>query len=90
MQQVTNSSRSVSANISEGYGRYHTKENTKHCRIARGSLTETLDHMIEAHDEGYISDSELASFRPKYERCLKLINGYVKYLNDNMNQRGQT
>jgi four helix bundle protein len=78
--QITRSSRSVSANISEGYGRYHFKENSHHCRIARGSLTETLDHLIVALDEGYIDDAELSRLRPQYDRCLKLINGYLNYL----------
>lgn len=82
-QQVTKSSRSVSANISEGYGRYHYKDSTRFCRIARGSLTETLDHMIEANDEGYINEKDLQEIRQRYARCLKLLNGYVKYLKDN-------
>ena len=46
--QITRSSRSISANISEGYGRYHYKETKQGCRIARGSLMETLDHLIVA------------------------------------------
>lgn len=79
-EQVTKSSRSVSANISEGYGRFHYKDSARHCRIARGSLTETLDHMIEANDEGYITEADLQEIRLRYQRCLKLINGYVKYL----------
>lgn len=78
--QITRSSRSVSANISEGYGRYHFKENAHHCRIARGSLTETLDHLIVALDEGYIDEVQMNDFRKDFERCLKLINGYLNYL----------
>ncbi len=79
-QQVTNSSRSVSANIAEGYGRYHYKETTKHCRISRGSLDETLDHMIEAHDEGYITEEQLHDVTNSHERCRKLLNGYINYV----------
>jgi four helix bundle protein len=79
-QQITNSSRSVSANISEGYGRFHYKETTKHCRIARGSLDETLDHLICACDESYIDDSKLQQMREQHERCRKLINGYIRYI----------
>jgi four helix bundle protein len=41
--QIIRSSRSVTANISEGYGRHHHQENLQFCRTARGSLTETLD-----------------------------------------------
>lgn len=78
--QIIRSSRSVSANIAEGRGRFHYLDNTRFCRIARGSLTETLDHLICANDEGYISAEELQNMREKYNRCLKVLNGYIAYL----------
>jgi len=53
--QLIRSSRSITANIAEGYGRFHFKEFIQFCRQARGSLTETLEHLICAADEGYIS-----------------------------------
>lgn len=46
--QIIKSSRSITANIAEGAGRYHFQENIQFCRISRGSLTETLDHLIVA------------------------------------------
>jgi four helix bundle protein len=79
--QSKRSSRSISNNIAEGFGRFHFQENIQFCRVARGSLTETLDHMIIALDEGYISDEDLNNFRQLYGSCLKLINGYIAYLN---------
>lgn len=36
--QLTRASRSVTANIAEGYGRFHYQENIQFCRHARGSL----------------------------------------------------
>lgn len=78
--QIIRSSRSVSANIVEGYGRYHFKENIQYCRQARGSLTETLEHLLVAFDEGYINDEDLQTYRKQYELCLKLLNGYISYL----------
>ncbi|MCH6236744.1 four helix bundle protein [Cognataquiflexum rubidum] len=78
--QSKRSSRSISNNIAEGFGRFHFQENIQFCRVARGSLTETLDHMIIALDEGYISDEDLNNFRHLYSSCLKLINGYIAYL----------
>ena len=78
--QIKRSSRSVTNNIAEGFGRFHFQENIQFCRQARGSLTETLDHMIIAYDEDIISENELEEFRMLYERCLKLLNGYIAYL----------
>lgn len=79
-KQVVNSARSVHANIAEGYGRFHYKETTKHCRIARGSLEETLDHLITALDDKYITQEKLNEMEVKYERCHKLLNGYISYI----------
>jgi four helix bundle protein len=52
--QLIRSSRSITANIAEGHGRFHYSDNSKFCRNARGSLLETKDHLITAFDEGYI------------------------------------
>ena len=78
--QSLRSSRSISANIAEGHGRFHFQENMQFCRQARGSLTETLVHMICALDEGYIDDSQLEAVRTQYNNVLRLINGYIAYL----------
>jgi len=78
--QLIRASRSVTANIAEGHGRYHFQENTQFCRQSRGSLTEILDHLICAFDENYISEIQLDEFRGQYEKCLKLLNGYIGYL----------
>ena len=80
ISQIKRSSRSVGANISEGYGRFHYQENIQFCRMARGSLFETLDHGIVALDEGYISEKELNELRIIHNKTLLILNGYIKYL----------
>jgi four helix bundle protein len=80
--QVLEASRSVTANIAEGFGRFHYQENIQFCRQARGSLTETLEHMITAYDEQYIEKEMLATINKEYKICLKELNGYIKYLKD--------
>jgi len=40
-KQLVKAADSISANIAEGYGRYHYKENKNFCYFARGSLEET-------------------------------------------------
>lgn len=80
--QIVRSSRSITANIAEGYGRHHNKENLQFCRIARGSLTETLEHLITALDESYLTEEQLNWFRMQIETTHKLLNGYIKYLKE--------
>jgi four helix bundle protein len=38
--QIRRAAISLTANIAEGYGRFHFKENVQSCRIARGSAYE--------------------------------------------------
>jgi four helix bundle protein len=78
--QITRSTRSITANIAEGHGRFHYQENIQFCRQARGSLSETLDHLICANDNNYITSEQLAELRKMYNQCLKLIDGYILYL----------
>lgn len=73
-------SRPVTQNIAEGYGRYHDKENIKFCYNSRGSLFELIDQMITARDEKYIDDNEYTTMRNKIENALKVLNGYINYL----------
>lgn len=78
--QIIRSSRSVNANIAEGFGRFHFQENIQYYRQARGSLFETLEHIYTAFDERYIDDKVFLEFKVLFEKCLKLLNGYIAYL----------
>lgn len=78
--QLLRSSRSISANIAEGFGRFHHQENIQFCRIARGSLYETLEHIICAVDENYITKELYQNLRMQFDVVLKLLNGYIAYL----------
>ncbi len=78
--QILRSSRSVTASIAEGYGRFHYQENIQFCRISRGSLSETFEHLITAFDEKFISAEELKEFKIQIDKCNKVLNGYINYL----------
>ncbi|HUR56858.1 MAG TPA: four helix bundle protein [Opitutaceae bacterium] len=78
--QILGAARSITANIAEGYGRFHYLDNCKFCSNARGSCTEVLDHLITAHDEQMISAQVLATGRNKVEVAVALLNGYMRYL----------
>lgn len=78
--QLIRASRSATANIAEGYGRYHFKDQIKFCVIARGSMVELYDHLITAKDENYISSEQLEHFYLDLNKSIILLNGYIKYL----------
>lgn len=54
-QQLRRSSNSVPANIAEGYGRFYYQENIRFCYNARGSLEETLSHLVMCYELKYIT-----------------------------------
>ena len=73
-------SRSATQNIAEGYGRFHYQENIQFCRVSRGSLFEMIDQYITAFDEKYISEQEYKTGRDEIDTALRLLNGYINYL----------
>jgi len=80
VSNMRRASRSTTRNIAEGYGRYHFQENIQFCRHSRGSLFELIDDLITAKDDGYISKEEFNEARSKIEIALRLLNGYINYL----------
>ncbi|MFH0908142.1 MAG: four helix bundle protein [bacterium] len=78
--QILRSSRSVTANIAEGFGRHHHQENTQFCRQARGSLVETLDHLNVALDEEFLGAEDYDKLRTGVEKAWQVLNGYISYL----------
>ena len=89
--QILDSSRSVTRNIAEGYGRFTFNDKRNFFIIARGSVTETMDHLLTAYDEKYINEVELKTGQEKCELVFRLINGYIAYLerSNNKTQKGK-
>lgn len=72
--------RSSSRNIAEGFGRHHHQENLQFCRISRGSLFELIDDLITSLEENYISENDYAKCRASIIKAIRIINGYIRYL----------
>ena len=85
--QIIDSSRSITRNMAEGYGRYTYTDTRNFFIIARGSVTETMEHLATAYDEKYIIEEELQSGEQKCETVFKLTNGYIAYLDKSKNQK---
>jgi four helix bundle protein len=54
--QLRDAASSPCRNIAEGFGRFAPREFARFLVIARGSLTETHNHLREARARGYIDD----------------------------------
>ena len=78
--QIIRSSRSINALLAEGHGRFTFADQLHFCIQARGSLSETINHLIDAFDEMYITEEGLNYFKEKGKEIERLLNGYINYL----------
>ena len=79
-QQLRRSSLSVSANIAEGYGRFYYQDNVRFCYNARGSLEETLSHLIFTFELDFIPAALYNELEKEGEEIEKMLNGYISFL----------
>ena len=78
--QIVRASRSATACIAEGYGRFHYQENIQYCRQSRGSLYELIDHLLVARECDYIDEAGADELTGKIKRAIQTLNGYIRYL----------
>lgn len=78
--QMIRSVRSIAANIAEGHGRFSYKDQLHFCIQARGSLSETLNHLYDALDCDYITQEEFEINKVKVDELERLLNGYISFL----------
>ncbi|MBN1452712.1 MAG: four helix bundle protein [Anaerolineales bacterium] len=79
-QQLWRSSLSVSANIAEGYGRFYYQDNVRFCYNTRGSLEETLSHLVFTYETSFIPETLYKELEAEGEEIEKMLNGYIGYL----------
>jgi four helix bundle protein len=82
--QIIRSSRAINNSIAEGHGRYTYKDQLHFCVQARGSLSETDNHLIDALDCIYINEDQLKYFKNKIDEIERFLNGYMAYLRKNL------
>jgi len=77
-KQFIKSADSIAANISEGYGRYHYRENIQFCYYSRGSLFETKTWTEKSYRRELISEKEHFEIINNLVIIAKMLNSYVK------------
>ncbi len=78
--QIRDAAISATANIAEGYGRFHYKESIQFYRISRGSQFELKDHLISCFDLKFIDNSLLKEGWALLESSIKSLNGYIRFV----------
>jgi four helix bundle protein len=78
--QLIRAVRAINSNLSEGHGRFSYRDQIHFCIMARGSLSETYNHLIDAKDAGYISCETIEILKSNITEVERLLNGYITYL----------
>ena len=75
--QIRRSGLSISGNISEGFGRKHTKDKLNFYYDARGSLCETKNHLIYGRKVGYFATEEFKELDLLIEDIWRELNNLI-------------
>jgi len=80
-KQMVRAIDSVSANLSEGFGRYHYKETRHFNYFSQGSLFETKTWLTKAKNRKLISEEKFLFLMSEINAVGKMLNSYIKYFN---------
>jgi len=83
-KQFARSIDSISANIAEGYGRFHKKDKIKFYRYAMGSLRESIDWNEKARIRKLISNTQYQHIHDEFKELPKEINYLIKFTNEKL------
>jgi four helix bundle protein len=86
-KQVVRSADSISANIAEGYGRYHYKENRNFCYFSRGSIIETKGWLKKSKTRNLLSEEQFNLLYEKLQVIHIKLNAYLKFIGKSANNK---
>ena len=79
-KQLVRSADSIGANIAEGFGRFHYKENKNFCYFSRGSLIETKTWIKKASTRGLLPADKYSLLFQRLETIHIKLNAYIKFI----------
>jgi len=75
---------SISANIAEGFGRYHKKDRIKFYRYSQGSIKECYDWNEKSLKRELISKEEYNHIFQELQKIEPALGSLIKYTNDKL------
>lgn len=76
--QIRRAASSITANIAEGFARYHFKDKIRFYYNSRGSVAEVQNFLFLARDLNHIDAERFKKFEEKTNEVGKLINGLIR------------
>jgi four helix bundle protein len=83
-KQLVKAIDSISANISEGFGRYFKKDKINFYHYSYGSINESLDWVEKANKRGLLKEKEYKFILEELEKLPKEINSLVKFTKERL------
>ena len=77
---IRRSARSAASNLSEGFGAFYPREFARFSRIARRSIIETRNHLLDAQKQKYFNDDEIKELIHLTFRAQKATTRLIRYL----------
>jgi four helix bundle protein len=78
--QLRDSAASAPRNIAEGFGRRSHADFARFLDVARGSLAECQNHLLDAIDRGYLREADFTPMNALAERTSGAIAALQRYL----------
>ena len=78
VSQLRRASSSITANIAEGFSRFHFNDKIRFYLNARGSVSEAQNFILLAKDLEYLKEEHFKSLFCLSEDVNKLINGLIR------------
>ena len=82
VSQLRRAALSITANIAEGFSRYHYKDKIRFYYNARGSASEVRNCLILSKDMEYIAKEEYKNLSDGMEKVLRMINGLIRSIEE--------
>ena len=83
-KQFVNAADSISANIAEGFGRYHKKDKVKFYYYSLGSVKECNDWLLKSKVRNLISEELFSQLNEIVERLPREIHQLIKFTNERL------
>ena len=83
-KQFVNAADSISANIAEGFGRYHKKDKVKFYYYGLGSVKECTDWLNKAKIRNLLPEELFISLNDMIERLPREVHQLIKFTNERL------
>lgn len=77
-KQLVRAADSIGANVAEGEGRFHYRDNCRFIRIARGSLNETRHFLRRAYKRKLLTHEQIRQLKPLISELAPRLNAYLR------------